>query len=397
MQVKTYKPKLNFLTRRGVVWLGQTCNLKCYFCYFRKILDSENHPEKPFMPLNKAKEIMKILRYVYKNTSVDIQGGEPTIYPEILELVKYCHDIGLKPTLITNAIVLDDLSLVKDYKKQGITDFLISVHALGDVYDNIVGVKGASKRQIKAIENLKKENIPFRYNLVLTKELVSQFKDILYFIKNTEPFVVNFIYYNPFATQEDRDRSKIPRYSDYKELLQNAIDFLENLNIEVNIRYFPICILDEKYRKNIYNFHQLPYDHWEWDYLSWTWTTKFNQKTNSPILDEPKVCLPYEIQKYFEYQPIYGNIDLLTSIIYLACNFSKDYIYLLNAKLRAFVHTKYKKGIPCENCSLKYICDGFHGDYARYFGFSEAKPLKLNYTILDPTYYIKNQRKKIIL
>ena len=157
MQVKTYKPKLGFLTRRGVVWLGQTCNLKCYFCYFRKILDSKNHPEKPFMPLNKAKEIMKILRYVYKNTSVDIQGGEPTIYPEILELVKYCHDIGLKPTLITNAIVLDDLSLVKDYKKQGITDFLISVHALGDVYDNIVGVKGANKRQIKAIENLKKE------------------------------------------------------------------------------------------------------------------------------------------------------------------------------------------------------------------------------------------------
>ena len=28
------KTKKRVLARRGVLWLGQTCNLRCYFCYF---------------------------------------------------------------------------------------------------------------------------------------------------------------------------------------------------------------------------------------------------------------------------------------------------------------------------------------------------------------------------
>ncbi len=76
------------LSKRGVLWLGQTCNLRCYFCYFlNRIADSE-HPEHPFMSLEKCKEICHTLRYFYGNTAIDIQGGEPTIYPEILELIR---------------------------------------------------------------------------------------------------------------------------------------------------------------------------------------------------------------------------------------------------------------------------------------------------------------------
>jgi len=113
------------LTRRGVVWLGQTCNLNCYFCYFREKIDNKEHPEHPFMSLEKAKRIMHTLRYVYGNTAVDIQGGEPTIYPHIFELIEYCNEIGLEPTLITNGIVLSDEKIVKRYKEVGIKDFFI--------------------------------------------------------------------------------------------------------------------------------------------------------------------------------------------------------------------------------------------------------------------------------
>ncbi len=74
------------LTRRGVLWLGQTCNLRCYFCYFLNRISDAHHPEHPFMSLEKATEICDTLRTVYHNTAIDIQGGEPTIYPDILPL-----------------------------------------------------------------------------------------------------------------------------------------------------------------------------------------------------------------------------------------------------------------------------------------------------------------------
>ena len=78
MEVK--KTTRRVLTRRGVVWLGQTCNQRCYFCYFINRIEDHKHPEHAFMSLDKARRIMDTLRHFYGNRSVDIQGGEPTVH-----------------------------------------------------------------------------------------------------------------------------------------------------------------------------------------------------------------------------------------------------------------------------------------------------------------------------
>ena len=38
------------LCRRGVLWIGQTCNLRCHFCYFLDKIMDKNHPEHDFLP-----------------------------------------------------------------------------------------------------------------------------------------------------------------------------------------------------------------------------------------------------------------------------------------------------------------------------------------------------------
>src|SRR5215472_15405050 len=143
------------ITRRGVMWLGQTCNLRCYFCYFLDRIETKSHPEHEFMSLEKAKLICKTLVDRYKNNAIDIQGGEPTIWQPILELVRYCHAIGLEPTLITNALVLDNIETCRKYKDAGIRDFLVSVHGIGEVHDRVVVRQGAHVRQMKALRNLR--------------------------------------------------------------------------------------------------------------------------------------------------------------------------------------------------------------------------------------------------
>jgi len=122
--------KRRVLTKRGVLWLGLTCNLRCHFCYWLNRIESKDHPEHPFMTIEKAKEICSTLVEYYNNNAIDIQGGEPTLHKNIYELVRYCSDIGLRPSLITNGILLSNKENCRKFKESGIRDFLISVQGL---------------------------------------------------------------------------------------------------------------------------------------------------------------------------------------------------------------------------------------------------------------------------
>ena len=176
--VEFIKTTTRNITRRGVMWLGQTCNIRCHFCYFLDRINSTDHPEHPFMSLEKAKQICSTLVEVYGNNAIDIQGGEPTLFRHINELVRHCRDIGLMPTLITNAITLGDLRRCVALKEAGIRDLLVSVQGLGDTYDSIVGVKGAAVKQRSGLENIIEAGIPVRFNSVLSKPVLPQLEDI---------------------------------------------------------------------------------------------------------------------------------------------------------------------------------------------------------------------------
>ena len=226
------------------------------------------------MSLEKAKSICHTLRYVYGNTAIDIQGGEPTILPDILELIRYCREIGLYPTLITNGLVLAKKEKLREFQEAGIRDFLVSLHGIGDIHDEVVCRKGSYKKIIAAIENMRELGVPFRFNCTMSQPVVPILRDIAQKAIDYGAYGVNYLAFNPFEDQETgiRTHDNVSRYSDIKPQLTKAIDLLEENGIECNVRYLPLCMAEDRHRKNFYNFQQLPYDHHEWDYNSWNWT-----------------------------------------------------------------------------------------------------------------------------
>ncbi|MCB1772764.1 MAG: radical SAM protein [Gammaproteobacteria bacterium] len=278
------------LCRRGVMWLGQTCNLRCNFCYFLDRINDKAHPEHAFMSLEKAKEMCRTMVEVYGNNSVDIQGGEPTIYRHIYDLLAYCRDIGLKPTLITNAIVLDSMERCKKLVDAGLFDLLVSVQGIGDVYDKVVGVPNGSKRQLTAIDNLQQAGIPFRINTVLYPEVLHQLADVGKLAIAKGARAVNFIAFNPFIDQslgDKRSEANVPKYSRIVESLLPVIDRLSEAEIEVNVRYLPFCLFPEPYRKHVQNFQQIIYDLHEWESASEIWSGAGPQRMAESELEPP--------------------------------------------------------------------------------------------------------------
>lgn len=406
-----FHTKEKLLTRRGVLWLGQTCNIRCHFCYFLDRINDKEHPEHPFMELDKAKAICHDLRYKYGNTSIDIQGGEPLIWPHIYDLVSYCRDIGLHPTLITNGIPLFKRQVPERLKAAGLRDLLISVHALGPIYDEIVVMGGGSEKQLMGIENCREVGVPFRFNAVLSLKAIPQYEDIARLAVEKGARAVNFLAFNPFedqAKEGKRSIENVPTYTQVAAALNNALDILDDAGVEANVRYFPFCMVEPRHRKSIYNFQQLSYDSHEWDYDSWTWTGEQPQrmKWGNPSPHHASLAA-------ITYAPHYPLDDGRASL--LSRNWvgdvlarigvkprsgtSKDelgrsaQVYHDNGRVRAKHHCGYRYSEACNACDAKAICDGFHGDYASMFGVDEAKPIALGGKVTDPTYFIRDQFK----
>lgn len=399
------------LTRRGVMWLGQTCNLRCYFCYFASRIADREHPEHAFMKLDKAKQICKTLRDAYGNTAIDIQGGEPTIYPKIFELIEYCREIGLYPTLITNGLVLGKPGLVEKYRDAGVRDFLVSLHGVGEMHDEVVCVDGAYAKIIAAMDRMREAGVPIRFNCTMSKPVIPVLPEVARKAIEYGAYGVNYIAFNPFGDQMEggiRTHDNVERYSVVRGQLTEAIDLLEEAGIEVNVRYLPLCMAETRHRKNFYNYQQLPYDTHEWDYESWFWTMM------SPQMMKPGGLVPHyrmgvgarrvyqcsgiAIVDMYERNPIKLGFKFTAQRILARIEQAvrgKEALCREEAKVRASRDCNYKYHAACGKCAARNICDGFHGDYADFFGTDEAVPISDVPPTDDPKCFIQRQEKVV--
>jgi len=105
----------------GITWLEPTaqCNLSCYGCYRKNIKGSHK-------PLDEVKHELDVFQALRKSDCISIAGGEPLLYPQIVELVGDIKSRGLKPIINTNGITLTR-DLLHDLKKAGVFGFTFHV------------------------------------------------------------------------------------------------------------------------------------------------------------------------------------------------------------------------------------------------------------------------------
>jgi hypothetical protein len=105
----------------GITWLEPTaqCNLNCYGCYRKNIKNSHK-------TLDEVKHELDFFQSVRKSDCISIAGGDPLLYPNIVELVADIKRRGLKPIINTNGIALTK-ELLHDLKKAGVFGFTFHI------------------------------------------------------------------------------------------------------------------------------------------------------------------------------------------------------------------------------------------------------------------------------
>lgn len=260
-------------TKRAYIDTGRLCNTRCLFCYHKyEVMVGYKSLEKLKREVNQIKD--RGCNYI------DLTGGEPTIIPTIPEIIKYALEKGIKICVITNGI---DKRNIKQLLEAGVDDFLISVHGMERIHDYTTQCNKAWARQREFMDQLK-GRINFRFNFVITKWNQHEILDVAKDMITRVPSIVNFINFQPQSEWIDHPLETEKVIADLRlvePLLNEAIELLEKNNIGVNVRYYPMCRIDKKYRRCICNDKQVMFDPYEWDYATMPKTLeRYIEKSN---------------------------------------------------------------------------------------------------------------------
>src|SRR5262249_31095422 len=147
------------------------CDVRCKFCYDEHVPTAQ----KAWLGKDDAIGALEKFRFFYRNEFVDFMGGEPTLHPAILDITAHAASIGLRPTVITHGMHLARAERAAACAEAGIHDFLISVHGIGATVGTIHGRgRNNATRQLQALDNLRELGIPFRFNVTMIRDNLTE-------------------------------------------------------------------------------------------------------------------------------------------------------------------------------------------------------------------------------
>ena len=128
------------LNDNPIAWLEVTdvCNIHCEGCYRQHLTGHKT--------LEQVKEEVLLFKRWRNPDNVSIAGGEPLVYPHIMDLVAFIHEQGIKPVILTNGVALKP-DILKELKKAGLSGFTIHI----DSHQNRPKWQGKSEAELNAL------------------------------------------------------------------------------------------------------------------------------------------------------------------------------------------------------------------------------------------------------
>jgi len=171
-------PKTASERRPIVVWnITRACNLKCVHCYN----DSGASKADDELPTEEAKVVLDDL-VQFGVPSVLFSGGEPLMRTDLLELIGYTVERGLRAVISTNGTLITT-EMAKKIKQHGVSYVGISLDGIGDINDKFRGVDGAFDRAVAGIKNCQDAGVRIGLRLTLTKRNVQDLEALFDFFE----------------------------------------------------------------------------------------------------------------------------------------------------------------------------------------------------------------------
>lgn len=196
--------------------INNVCNNNCSYCFQSTY---NNKDEAKYITLEHYEKILDFLNHTMPE--IRILGGEPTLHPQIIEIVKLTIEKGYYPLLITNLLINDKNVLIELSKIKNLVWFVNGTHS--DLTFPLF------EKNLKFLLNV--PNIQLGISFCLTEnndENQKVLDRISYLCNKYENYTLNFRI-SPASPNDGN--YKIINYSDWYKKIINVIESFHNFMV----------------------------------------------------------------------------------------------------------------------------------------------------------------------
>jgi pyruvate formate lyase activating enzyme len=170
----------------AVIYLP-SCNFRCPFCHNRElVLTPEVYQEIPFDLIQEF--VLENLEFL---DGIVITGGEPTLHPDLPQLIMKVRQLGVKVKLDTNGSHPD---MLQDLIKANLIDYMaMDIKApLDERYEDLAGVKVELSKLKRSIETIMSSGIDYEFRTTMVPILLKEddYERIAAYIGTARKFVL---------------------------------------------------------------------------------------------------------------------------------------------------------------------------------------------------------------
>lgn len=293
------------------------CNENCLFCPCSKVEKSEKM-------ITDIAELRTTVDSLVKNdvTDVTISGGEPTLHPNLLELVGYMQDKELNVTILSNSERFSDKEFTDEFTKSVDIERIkiittLHSHKQGE-HEKANRTKGSFVRSVAGLLNLSNNGIRVIIKHCITRKNYKNLKEFYVFCDKTflTTADIQLCSIDYCGIPKDELKKEVLSFIELRPYLEQLFDYhIEHKNMGTKRHLYcinmPLCVCDVFY----------------WNYLT------FKQRKMYNAYKDPHNKDPMDIS---------DNVGI-------------DEIY-------------------CKNCKAKLICSGTYHTAFSAFGDSIIKP-----------------------
>lgn len=233
--------------------LGKRCNNRCVFC----MSDADRDARSPWAEQTRVRaEIASAARKGFR--SLGFLGGEPSVFPRILEVVRHARQRGFcRIAFCSNGTRLADPAFAGSLIEAGVTRVTLSIHSHRPALeDRLTGVPGNGGKKLRAVRNLvaleSSGALPdgLALNPVLCRLNAADMTEYVRFFKGLGIGDIRFNFIWPQALVR-KDRSVVPRYRDVMPrvldlILKNSREYRAHLSFGA----IPFCVVPSVLRSD---------------------------------------------------------------------------------------------------------------------------------------------------